>query len=375
MGVVAIGLRVMNEESGAEENIGLLLDKAYLPAAGQASTCIISTGRLFEKQGIEIFLNGDNRLVMGRYSHRFNNVNFSPSAYAVLAQGPPRSLHAKTVRVHLTGVPKHTTLRAGHLRLGHASFELTALAFGLPLTRTVKCSCCLEFKARGPSASSTPAKKLAATVGERVSIDAWSYAKYPAATTGWIAILGAIDEAFDLFDAIGCAEPTGKIAGQFLRLLMQLYRSEYKAPISTVRVDNGTIFDCAEFKDTAAELKIALEWSAPYLHFQLRIERHWQTMKRDGACMVATARLSKHFFIHACLHAAMIRTVIRRTPDAALGDDCDRTKSAYEVVTGKVYPLEALRIFGAHAWGTMLPEQRQQLRLDTLHSVMDCFNV
>ena len=35
MGVVAIGLRVMNQESGAEENIGLLLDKAYLPAAGQ----------------------------------------------------------------------------------------------------------------------------------------------------------------------------------------------------------------------------------------------------------------------------------------------------------------------------------------------------
>ena len=116
-----------------------------------------------------------------------------------------------------------------------------------------------------------------------------------------------------------------------------------------MRVDNGTIFDCAEFKDTAAELKVALEWSAPYLHFQLRIERHWQTMKRDGACMVATARLSKHFFIHACLHAAMIRTVIRREPDAALGDDCDRTKSAYEVVTGKVYPLEALMIFGAHA--------------------------
>ena len=128
MGVVAIGLRVMNEESGAEENIGLLLDKAYLPAAGQASTCIISTGRLFEKQGIEIFLNGDNRLVMGRYSHRFNNVNFSATASAVLAQDPPRSLHAKTVRVHLTGVPKHTTLRAGHLRLGHASSSQAAPA-------------------------------------------------------------------------------------------------------------------------------------------------------------------------------------------------------------------------------------------------------
>ena len=233
MGVVAIGLRVTNEETGAMQNIALLLDKAYLPAEGQANTCIISTGRLYEMQGIEIFLNDDNRLVMGRYSHQFSNINFSPTAAAMLASGPPRSLNAMTVRVHLTGVPKHTSLRAGHLRLGHASFASTALAFGLPLTRTVKCSCCLEFKARGPPAASTPAHKRASKVGERVSMDAWSYAKFPAATTHWTSILGAVDEAFDMFDVVGCAEPNGKIASQFLRGLARLYQSEYKAPIST----------------------------------------------------------------------------------------------------------------------------------------------
>ena len=38
--------------------------------------------------------------------------------------------------------------------------------------------------------------------------------------------------------------------------------------------------------------------------------------------------------------------------------------SNYELQTGKAYPLESLRMWGAEAYGTMLPEQRKGLRLD-----------
>ena len=41
-----------------------------------------------------------------------------------------------------------------------------------------------------------------------------------------------------------------------------------------------------------------------------------------------------------------------------------KTKSAYEVATGKKYVLEALRVWGANAYGTLMPEQRKMLRLD-----------
>jgi hypothetical protein len=80
--------------------------------------------------------------------------------------------------------------------------------------------------------------------------------------------------------------------------------------------------------------------------------------------MLATARRSKSLFIHACLHAAMIRCVTRLPAESELGDDETQSKSAYEMATGKKYVLEALRVWGANAYGTLMPEQRKMLRLD-----------
>ena len=87
-------------------------------------------------------------------------------------------------------------------------------------------------------------------------------------------------------------------------------------------------------------------------------------MKRDGACMLATARRPKNLYIFACLHAAMIRRVTRLPAEKELGDDEAQQVSNYELQTGKAYPLESLRMWGAEAYGTMLPEQRKGLRLD-----------
>ena len=163
-------------------------------------------------------------------------------------------------------------------------------------TRTCKCYICLIFKARGPSPTLTPVLRRAQKIGALVSLDAWCYA-VPAAVTGWTNILGGVDESSDLFDAIGSKEPTGKITSDFLEYLYLLYQREYRTELIAVRIDNGSVFDCLEFRTRAAKLKIRIELSAPYLHFQLRIERHWQTMKRDGACMLASRR-KKTLFVH-----------------------------------------------------------------------------
>ena len=241
--------------------------------------------------------------------------------------------------------------------------QTVAEVFGLKTTRSCLCDICLVFKARAPSASTTPTIKRASKAGQCVHLDHWSY-RVEAVIKGFTGILGAVDEALDLFDVIGTKEPNGKMTSDFLKYLWILYGSEYRTELICVRIDNGSIFDCEEFKTMAAQLKVRIELTAPYLHFQLRIERHWQTMKRDAACMLAAARRPKNLYIFACLHAAMIRCVTRLSAEKELGDDVTQSVSNYELQTGKAFPLDALRMWGASAFGTMLPEQRKGLRLD-----------
>ena len=177
--------------------------------------------------------------------------------------------------------------------------------------------------------------------------------------------MGAVDESSDVFDAIGSKEPTGTITADFLENLHNTYASEYGAVLECVRIDNGSVFDCAEFRARAAKLFVRIELIhvAAYFHWQLRIERHWRTMKRDGACMLGFCGKPKSFFIHACLHAVMVRCVTRAEPSDDEAEDA-ASISTYARLTGGTFPLSAIRIFGANAYGTMVPEQRQQLRLD-----------
>ena len=359
MGTIVIGMAV-EHASGEKSAMGLLIEKAYKPMPGHSSTNIISTGRIFEMQSVEFWPNATNRLVLGEYHHDFSLQNFSPY---ILAAVPMKSESNKQVNVHITGVPRHTTLRAAHLRLGHASWKWVATVFGIPSTRTCTCHICLIFKARAPSPTVTPKANRASQVGARVSLDAWKYTT-PATITGWFYILGAVDEATDLFDVEATKEPNGKTTSEFLVWLVKVYRSEYGVEIRCLRLDNGSIYDCDEFRATAAYYHIRLEFSAPYFHFQLRIERHWQTMKRDAACMLATACRPKTWYIYACLHAAMLRCVMRQEPETALEDDESDTMSAYTRASGKEVSLEAYRIWGAVAYGFLMQEQRKAMSLD-----------
>ena len=83
MGTVLIGLP-MTSPSGETVPMAVMIEKAYLPKRGQSSLCILSTGRLFEKQGIKITLNGMNILEIGEYSYKFGTRNYSPFVTATI---------------------------------------------------------------------------------------------------------------------------------------------------------------------------------------------------------------------------------------------------------------------------------------------------
>ena len=230
MGTVLIGLP-MTAPSGETIPMAVMIEKAYLPKKGQSSLCILSTGRLFEKQGIKITLNDVNRLEIGEYSYKFGTRNYSPFITATIPDSQGGDSRPR-VSVHVTGVPRHTTLRAGHMRLGHASMQTVAEVFGLKTTRSCLCDICLVFKARAPSASTTPAIKRATKAGQCVHLAHWSY-RVEAAIKGFTGILGAVDEALDLFDVIGTKEPNGKMTSDFLKYLWILYGSEYRTELES----------------------------------------------------------------------------------------------------------------------------------------------
>ena len=178
----------------------------------------------------------------------------------------------------------------------------------------------------------------------------------PAAHTRWTGIIGAIDAAKPrLVEAMGCVEPTGTIVCKFLDALWTVYCTIYKTTIKRMRFDNGTVFDCKEVDAWRATKKCLRDLSAPYLHFQNQIERTWRTMQRDGACLLRFANRPKTLFIHACLHAVMVRKI------TALGDS---GMPLHEEVSGVHFNLESLRIWGCDMYGVILPELRKAWRLD-----------
>eukprot|EP00966_Prymnesium_polylepis_P196210 4547495-Prymnesium_polylepis.1 len=72
--------------------------------------------------------------------------------------------------------------------------------------------------------------------------------------------------------------------------------------------------------------------------------------------MIYISRRGKGYFTHAVLAAIELRTIFYK--------DRGEERSRYEIASGKTAPLDNYRIFGATAYGTLVPEQRKQLRLD-----------
>ena len=69
----------------------------------------------------------------------------------------------------------------------------------------------------------------------------------------------------------------------------------------------------------------------------------------------AFASLDKGYFIWAMLHAFFVRNVCMLHSG---------NKTRWEIATGAPFNLDAIRIFGANMYGTLVPEQRKQMNFD-----------
>ena len=197
----------------------------------------------------------------------------------------------------------------------------------------------------------------ATTIGEAVHFDWWSCSQGERAFgTQWTCIMGAVDEAESLVGASGCVTPTGHIAASFVEVVILTYRTRYRTVLQLVRFDNASVYHCELVLGVLAKHKVSYEFSAPYFHGQIIIERYWKTMARCAAAMLYSAQRGKGFYVHACLMKLNMITALGRSRS-------DPTKTRWEVATGRRFNDAVVRIFGAAFYGYMPNEQRKQLHL------------
>ena len=294
-------------------------------------------------------------LHVGSLRARFGFRHYSPAMPILYRDAAEPSVNVHALSSHTTGAPRTDSLKLAHLCYGHIGQAKLALLLGVPESKT-PCHLCNIFKARAPSASTTDPSKIATRVGERVFIDIWTSTTVPAATTGWDKVCGALDQRSRVVDAQGCKSPNGAWAAKYMRWLHAIYAQVYGVKLECVRLNNDTILLADEVSAVLVELGIRRELTTPYLHFQNAMERYWQTMQRDAACMLAYAQRTKALFLFACLHGLDLRNVLMV--------DEGETMTRYEVASGKKQSLEDYRIFGATAYGVIVGERRQLLRLD-----------
>ena len=363
MGPAILG--VQTSLNSKQQLQALFIERAYLPVEGHSKTNIISTGRIFATQGIDVQPN-QRRVIIGNYTIPIHLRFYSPYVFVLMPKLiPARVITPDTMQAssHMLGSPA-LSLKLAHLRLGHMNMADTAKTLGLPLTRTPPCNVCNLFKAKSPSAGTSTSQPE--VIGALVHIDAFGPFKVAALVTGHKFIVAAVDGCEKVVDFESYHEPTGTFCADYIERLHRTYATMYRAELKAVRFDNASVFNCEQVNAKLASLKMRRENSSRYLHFQLLSERFWQPMQHDAACMLATSQRPKSLYIHACMHALDVRTRLMRDSDGGF---------TWTRLTGmKVHP-DSFRIFGADMWGLLLPEQRKKLGHDKAdpHSIQGVY--
>ena len=197
----------------------MLIEKAYLPKKGHASLNILSTGRLFKRQGICIEENGIDKLRVADRVVPFMRRNYSPVVKVIVpgesassvwsTQGEAQSLGPETTsielediqvqecNVHIRGAPRHVGLQVLHKRLGHIHFAKLAEITGISNCQSLTCHECNIFKSKAPAVDKAikvvkqEKEKKQLTPGELVCVDRWGPYKYAEIATGHRDLYGA----------------------------------------------------------------------------------------------------------------------------------------------------------------------------------------
>ena len=365
MGPCLVGILLKATKTKPQRVAAFVLDKCYLPEEGDGNTFIMSTGRAWMTQGIRVWEAGVDELCIGEHTAKFARRNFSPVIKILVpAQKPALRITldmAGCFGHHVTGAP-HTSAsswRLKHWRLVHGDDQWMRRLFPDQAGEVHRpCHHCRLMKTKAPE--SPPATGNQSTEGgDLAHMDIWEYSSHPATATGWTHIMGIVDDHLNLMHGEGMTQPNGKRAAKFVRDMFRIWAMLYKCKLKRIRFDNDSIFDCNEVIDVMAELKIGREFSVPYMHFQLRIERHWQTMKNDGKTILSFVRnlgRTKSLFIHACLHSIMVRRECYIAPGHKI--------SQFTKATGIVANPDKFRIFGCNMYAILMPEQRRAYGFD-----------
>ena len=348
MGTCKMKVAAPDEEGGVYE---LLIHNCHKPSeSAPAAFNLICLNEAWMKQGIWLEERGVDVLHVGNVRIPIKRRGHIPTLTVV----PVTTQQAVVAAAHAASrSDKHISLRLQHHRYMHVNFAKVAKLMNVPLPNNISCHCCKIFKSIAPTPDGI---KREYAIGELVHIDAWGPFPHPAVATGHKHILGAMDSCSKVPEAWGTLEPNGAMAARFVRHVILLYASQYKVNILKIRFDNASIFNCNEVTVVLAEFKVSKDNSAEYVHWQLMIEMIWKPMQRDAACAIAFAKLGKGYFIHAALHALMVRSLITI--------DEGRTVTRYELLSKQKPPLQLLRIFGSPMYGHLMQEQRKAMKLD-----------
>ena len=341
--------------------VGVFIERAYLPEEEDGDSFILSLGRMWAQQGIYITEQDADIMHIGDVQVKFGRRHYTPVMAIVLPDFEPAVFSIKTPAAkrpsHFSGAPKYESRTLAHLRYGHLNWEALAQVQRWPAERCM-CDVCNTYKQRMPDMP-VLGEQRSLTFGERLYVDTWkSTVPCAALGTGWTDIICSCEESQGLVLPQGCVEPTGKICAAYVKYLIIVYRAQFSTDIVVIRFDNATVFDCEEVKLVLADMKVRWEFTAPYMHGQMMMERHWDTAARGGACMLATSRRGKGLYLHAVLHKLILMSLLGASRH-------DKTKTRWQVATGAPFAhMDAIRIFGSDSWGFLPIEQRQQLRLD-----------
>jgi hypothetical protein len=152
-------------------------------------------------------------------------------------------------------------------------------------------------------------------------------------------------------------------------MLHDAVRSEDEAPASfrrmlttirslrhTVRrlwVDNDTVFLGAAFRNLLDEFNIAVEITAPYVHWQhCRIKRQWGTMVPMAQSMIRQAALPNSYWALAMAAAVHVRNRVYSSGAGGV---------PFPLATGRQADLSSMRVFGCPAYVHVDKSQHRKL--------------
>jgi hypothetical protein len=140
-------------------------------------------------------------------------------------------------------------------------------------------------------------------------------------------------------------------ARQKLIDFITLIKNQYNIDVKIIRSDNGPEFIMPQFYSSKGIIHQTSCVETPQQNG--RVERKHQHILNIASALLFQAKLLKHFWSFAVLHAIFL---INHVPSPILQNKCP-----YELLNGELPDLESLKVFGSLAYASTLQANRTKL--------------